>query len=100
MTLQAMLAHCTGFEWDEGNAFKNWEKHQVRQAECEQLFFNDPLVVMEDAKYSDAEPRFFALGCSDTGRPLFVVFTVRISHIRVISARPMNRKEREIYAAQ
>lgn len=76
-----MLSHCTGFEWDEGNALKNGEKHQVRQAECEQMFFNDPLVVMEGMKHSTTEPRFFALGCSDTGRPLLVVFTIRASQI-------------------
>ena len=34
------LAACTGFDWDEGNLLKNWEKHGVTAAECEEVFFN------------------------------------------------------------
>ena len=33
------LADCVGFQWDEGNATKNGEKHDVSQAECEEVFF-------------------------------------------------------------
>ena len=39
------LAKCTGFQWDAGNATKNWEAHRVSQAECEQIFFNQPLLL-------------------------------------------------------
>ena len=35
----------TGFEWDEGNRGKNWDKHRVFDSECEQVFFNQPLLV-------------------------------------------------------
>ena len=42
----------TGFDWDEGNTRKN-EKHGVTMAEAEQLFFNAPLLVLEDSKHSD-----------------------------------------------
>jgi uncharacterized DUF497 family protein len=47
-----------------------------------------------DEKHSQKETRFFALGHTDSGRLLFVVFTIRNNLIRVISARNMNRKER------
>jgi uncharacterized protein len=91
------LSECTGFEWDEGNADKNLIKHGVSRSECEQAFFNLPLVVADDAKHSQEETEYFALGQTDTGRRLFVVFTVRRDTIRVISARDMNPKERLIY---
>ena len=31
-----------GFQWDDGNADKNWKRHRVTQAEAEQVFFNKP----------------------------------------------------------
>jgi len=87
----------TEFEWDAGNAEKNWVRHQVSQAECEQVFFNLPLVVAEDDLHSLDEPRFYALGRTDAGRPLFVVYTLRGEKIRVISARDMTRREQKEY---
>lgn len=94
------LAGCTGFQWDAGNAEKNWEKHRVSTAECEQLFFNRPLLVADDVAHSQAEPRFYALGRTDEGRLLFVVVTLRGELIRVISARDMSRKERKAYGEE
>ena len=96
--LRARLARATGFEWDEGNATKRWERHRVGQGECEQLFFNEPLVVAADAAHSTHEARFFALGRTDEGRRLLVVFTLRGERVRVISARPMSRREREVHS--
>jgi len=91
------LSKCTGFEWDEGNSEKNWLRHRVSRAECEQVFFHRPLVVYHDSKHSRSEERHYALGQTDSGRRLFMVFTVRDGLIRVISARDMNRRERGIY---
>jgi len=89
----------TGFEWDEGNARKSSEKHEVSQSEAEQVFFNQPLLVLEDAKHSQDEVRFHALGKTDNARLLHETFTLRATGtlIRVISARDMHRKERKIY---
>lgn len=92
------LARATGFQWDTGNATKSWAKHSVSQAECEQVFFSWPLLVLADANHSGTEERVFALGETWTGRRLFVVFTLRDMLIRVISARPMSRRERGIYS--
>lgn len=88
-----------GFQWDSGNARKSIEKHEVTQAEAEQVFLNEPLLVVEDMKHSQQEPRFHALGHTDGNRELHITFTLRESGslIRVISARDMHRKEREIY---
>ena len=92
-----ILSTCKGFEWDEQNATKNWLKHRISPFESEQIFFNIPLVVADDKKHSDKEKRFYALGHTNEGRMLFVVFTVRAELIRVISARDMSRKEKEVY---
>lgn len=94
------LSQATGFEWDAGNLEKNWLKHRVTAAECEQAFFNQPLAVAPDPGQSGQEPRFYLLGQTDAARLLFVVFTLRGSLIRVISARDMSRKERKVYGQQ
>ena len=94
-----LLLECTGFEWDEGNKDKNWIKHKVSNSECEEIFFNQPLIVNFDEKHSKEEARFYALGHTDLHRKLFIVFTIRDKRIRVISARDMSKKERKIYEA-
>ena len=100
MAVEPDLTRCTGFEWDEGNLLKNWEKHRVSASECEQVFFNQPLVMADDERHSGQEPRFYGLGQTDSGRRLFVVFTMRGTLIRVISARDMNRRERREYESR
>jgi uncharacterized DUF497 family protein len=91
------LAECEGFEWDAGNSGKIRDRHRVTPEECEELFFNQPFVVGSDQEHSGREERFYALGQTDAGRLLFLVFTVRGRLIRLISARDMSRKERRIY---
>lgn len=92
------LARITGFDWDDGNARKN-EKHGVAQAEAEAVFFNQPLLMLEDLRHRDYESRFHALGKTLDGRALHITFTLRGDGtlIRVISARDMHRKERSVY---
>lgn len=89
----------TGFDWDEGNSRKNADKHGVAQSEAEQIFFNQPLLVVPDGKHSQQEIRYHALGITDDDRLLHVTFTLRAAGklIRVISARDMHRKERAFY---
>ena len=92
------LAKITSFDWDEGNTRKN-EKHGVSMAEAEQVFFNAPLLVLEDVQHSRLELRFHALGKTNNVRLLHITFTLRDANqkIRVISARDMHRKERSVY---
>ena len=92
------LAKITDFDWDEGNARKN-DKHGVSTAEAEQVFFNQPLLLIADTIHSQGEPRFHALGKTNEARTLHITFTLRNAgeKIRVISARDMHRKERTIY---
>ena len=87
----------TAFDWDGGNAEKNWLRHRVTQSESEQIFFNRPLVVGDDEGHSQSEIRCFALGHTDAGRLLFAIFTLRGEAVRIISARDMTRRERKEY---
>jgi uncharacterized protein len=93
------LARVVGFDWDDGNARKSLDKHEVSQKEAEEVFLDPALLVLDDAKHSQTEERFQALGKSAGGRQLHVTFTLRDDEtlIRVISARSMNRKERFLY---
>jgi len=95
------LDRVVGFEWDQGNARKN-ERHGVSQSEAEQVFFDAKLFVAADASHSMEESRYHALGATFGGRLLHVTFTLRVdmTRIRVISARDMHRKERNIYERQ
>ena len=88
-----------GFDWDEGNARKSVHKHGVSQAMAEQIFFNEPLLVLPDSKHSQQEQRYHALGRTDDSRLLHITFTLRAHEtlIRIISARDMHQKERIIY---
>ena len=86
-----------GFDWDPtGNWRKSELKHGVAIAEAQEALLNDPLCQV-DTRHSDDEQRYVALGTTNEGRRLFVAFTVRRNHVRVISARPMSRKERALH---
>jgi uncharacterized DUF497 family protein len=88
-----------GFEWDDGNARKSADRHGVSQSEAEEVFFNAPLLASGDARHSEAEQRFHALGKTDTGRALHLTFALCANgtRIRVISTPDMSRKERSRY---
>lgn len=95
--MKTRIENCEGFEWDEGNSNKNYILHGVTDGECEDVFFNLPLIIGADSNDSQTEVRFFALGRTDTSRNLFVAFTVRNECIRVISARDMTESEKRKY---
>jgi len=86
-----------GFDWDEGNRDKNFLKHSVSNVECEQIFFNEPLIILDDLRHSTMELRYSAFGRTDEDRRLVIVFTMRGRLIRIISARDMNRREKRFY---
>jgi uncharacterized protein len=100
MTHKTIIEDCTGFQWDAANINKNWLKHHVGCNECEQVFFNEPLLILKGAARDGSETRWYALGKTDFLRYLFVVFTIRKGLIRIISARDMSKKEKKIYHEQ
>jgi len=87
----------TGFEWDKGNLDKNWDKHLVSSGECEEVFFNEPYFTYFDEGHSISENRYYVLGETSEQRCLFIIFTIRKTMIRIISARDMNKSERKAY---
>ncbi len=93
------LTAAEGFQWDAGNARKSADKHRVSQSEAEQVFFNQPLLLLPDERHSQDEIRLHALGRTDDHRFLHVTFTLRGGGrlIRVISARDIHRKEKLRY---
>ncbi len=97
MAARDPLESCTGFEWDESNAQKNWDRHRVTPEEAEDVFFHEPLIVRSDTRHSRREKHYHALGQTSSGRRLFVAFTIRRSLVRVISVRDMSRREAGVY---
>ena len=91
-----LVVRLTGVDWDQANWRKSELKHGVAAAEAEEALLKDPLCQI-DPRHSDDEQRYVALGETSEGRRLFISFTVRRGRARVISARPMSRKERAIY---
>jgi len=86
-----------GFEWDSGNQEKNLVKHQVTNAECEEVFFDPHKRVLKEVLHPgelDGEKRYILIGKTREERALYLVFTFRKNKVRVISARDLNRKER------
>ena len=65
--------------------------------EAEQVFFNEPLIIIDDAEHSQTEERFAAFGVTDVGRRLVAIYTNRGNKIRIISVRDMHKKERAFY---
>ncbi|MBU1104969.1 MAG: BrnT family toxin [Patescibacteria group bacterium] len=85
------------FDWDEGNSDKNFLKHGISCSECEEVFFNVPVLFFYDKTHSQTEDRFIALGTTGTTLNLFISFTIRKEKLRVISARIQSKKERRIF---
>ena len=88
-----------GFDWDGGNRAK-CEKHGFSIATIESLFTR-ALAILADAAHSQREERLRAIGRTDKGRGVFIIFTLRRKGdellIRPISARYMHKKEIEAY---
>lgn len=96
LLVRLVIGGLKGFEWDAGNWRKSERKHGIAAVEAEEILLSDPLCQV-DLQHSEDEQRYVALGVTGDGRRLFVSFTVRQNRIRIISARPMSRKERRIY---
>lgn len=96
--MQLVVRGLEGFEWDAANWRKSELEHGVAASEAEEVLLADPLCQV-DTKHSGSEQRYVALGSTGDGRRLFVAFVIRRNRVRVISARPMSRKERIIHEA-
>ncbi|MEZ4705727.1 MAG: BrnT family toxin [Caldilineaceae bacterium] len=85
------------FEWDANKARSNYRKHGIRFEEGVTVFEDPWSITIADPDHSDAEARWVDIGMSNRGRILVVVYTERMSSIRIISCRPATRAERMNY---
>ncbi|MGK7943799.1 MAG: BrnT family toxin [Microcystaceae cyanobacterium] len=85
------------FEWDTDKAESNLRKHGVSFEEAVTIFADPYLLFTEDSKHSQREEREWAIGESEKGLLLVVVFTMRENNTRLISARKATKQERRNY---
>jgi uncharacterized DUF497 family protein len=85
------------FEWDEAKAASNLVKHRVSFDEAVTVFDNNLAATFDDPEHSATERRQKIVGHSIMNRLLVVWFTERSRSIRIISARPADKKERHDY---
>ncbi|MYH33810.1 MAG: BrnT family toxin [Cenarchaeum sp. SB0669_bin_11] len=84
------------FEWDEGKNRTNIYKHGV-SFETARRIFEGPVLSWLDVRYDYGENRYIGVGSVGAGALLVVAYTKRNGSIRLISARPASRKERQAY---
>lgn len=85
------------FEWDKRKATANQRKHRVSFEEAGTVFSDAFAVTGADPDHSVGESRWLTFGVSDRGRLLVVSHTDGGDIIRIISARPATRAERNLY---
>jgi uncharacterized protein len=98
--LEIDFTNINGFIWDKGNVNKNRLKHQVETSECEEVFFNKPIIILSDEKHSLAEQRYKIIGVTNNRRRLSLAITIRNTQIRVIMARDQSKKEKTLFETE
>ena len=84
-------------DWDETKAEANERKHGVTFREAGTVLGDSLGITFDDPDHSIGECRAITFGQSRLGRLLVVSHTDRNGKVRIISARPMTRKEQGIY---
>lgn len=88
-----------GFEWDPLKDEINREKHGVSFAEACEVFAS-PTVSAPDERFPYGEERWITVGETGRGHVLVIAHTQRALRLRIISARPANKKERLAFYAK
>lgn len=83
------------FEWDENKNQLNFKNHKIRFQLAAKVFEDPYRIELFDDGHSAEEDRYITIGTA--GKILCVVYTQRINHIRIISARIATRWEQEVY---
>jgi hypothetical protein len=83
------------FEWDENKNASNLQKHKVRFEEAQEIFDDENAI--ELLGNQGTEVRFLKIGKTVGKVILAVVYTLRTTIFRIISARQANRKEINAY---
>lgn len=85
------------FTWDDNKAEANALKHGITFEEAVTVFADPYLQFTEDTKHSQGEEREWAIGETENGSIVIVVFTMRGEQIRIISARKATKQECQRY---
>jgi len=86
------------FEWDPRKDAANRRKHGVGLREAATVFGDPFATTFQDIDHSISEQRFLTIGVSASGRLLVVAHKEEDeATIRIISARPVTRRERRFY---
>ena len=85
------------FEWDQRKAKSNLKKHRISFQEATTVFGDALSITFDDPDHSIEEYRLLTFGLSRTGKLLIVSHTERSKSMRIVSARPMTKQERQIY---
>jgi len=85
------------FEWDDNKAESNAAKHGITFEEAVTVFADPDLLFTEDTQHSQGEEREWAMGITESGLLVVVVFTMRGEQIRIVSARIATKKEQQSY---
>jgi len=85
------------FIWDDNKAESNALKHSITFEEAVTVFADPYLQFTEDSQHSQGEEREWAIGETESGAIVVVVFTMRGQQIRIISARIATKRECQRY---
>lgn len=88
--------------WDPAKARRNLQKHGVEFTLAASALLDPLALTTYDHAHSDDEERWFTLGLARDGSLYAVSHTLRVTgpataSVRLISARPATRREREQY---
>ncbi len=91
--------HEIGFEWDSRKAAANFRKHKISFETACEVFF-DPFLRVVDGGVVEGEPREAVIAMTVSWRLLYVVYVEQGDVMHIISARPAEKAERELYENQ
>jgi uncharacterized DUF497 family protein len=88
------------FEWHTAKAEANFRRHGV-SFDLAKTVFNDPFAIdFLDDREEYGEERFVMIGMAEGKVLLFVAYTEREEHVRIISARRATQYEQDEYFQQ
>ena len=85
------------FEWDSRKATANLRKHAINFEDAATIFLDPLATTFPDPDHSLDESREITIGYTMKGQLVFVSHCERGKGIRIISARPATRTERDQY---
>lgn len=87
------------FECDKTKARSNLRKHGIRFSEGCRIFDGHTLTSPSSQNSEVSEARYLTVGTLSSDVTVVLVWTRRLSHVRVISVRKASQKERDQFHA-